>query len=139
MPAAREIRGNTLRVYLHLVKHGPCELRDVQREVGLSTASLASYHLGKLTEAGYVKQDELGRYAVTGEASGEILAGYSKVGTTVVPQLFFFALLFTILTAFFSFEALHAASFLIYLIALSIAMVVAFWYETIRLWRRLPF
>jgi len=39
--------------------------------------------------------------------------------------------------AFFSFEALFAPGFTVYLAAVSIAMVIVFWYETVRLWRRL--
>jgi hypothetical protein len=137
MPGGQEIKGNTLRVYLYLLRHGPSELRDIQREVGLSTPSLASYHLGKLVAAGYAKQDDHGRYVVTGEASGEILAGYSKIGVAIVPQLFFFALLFSILTVFFSFEALYHTDFTIPLVAIAIAMVAVLWYQTVRLWQRL--
>jgi len=137
MPGGSEIRGNTLKVYLHLLRHGPSELRDVQREIGLSTASLASYHLGKLVESGYAKQDELGRYLVTGEVLSEVLAGYSKIGVAIVPQLFFFALLFTILTAFFAFEVLLFAEFTVFLVAISLAMVVVLWVETVRLWKKL--
>ena len=137
MPGGSEIRGNTLKVYLHLLRHGPSELRDVQREIGLSTASLASYHLGKLVESGYAKQDELGRYLVTGEVLSEVLAGYSKIGVAIVPQLFFFALLFTILTAFFAFEVLLFAEFTFFLVAISLAMVVVLWVETVRLWKKL--
>jgi hypothetical protein len=137
MPDGYEIKGNTLKVYLHLLRHGPCELRDVQREVGLSTASLASYHLGKLVDAGYAKQDEQGRYAAIGDTSGEILAGYSKIGAAIVPQLFFFALLFTILTAFFSYEILFDEDFTIYLVIIAFAMVVVLWFQTARLWKRL--
>jgi predicted transcriptional regulator len=73
MSASQEIRGNTLRVYLHLVKNGPCELRDVQRGVGLSSASLASYHLGKLIASGHARQDELGAYVATNKSSAQIL------------------------------------------------------------------
>ena len=124
MPDGNEIRGNTLKVYLHLLRHGPSELRDVQRDVGLSTPSLASYHLGKLVESGYVTQDKQGRYVVTGEALGEVLAGYSKIGVAIVPQLFFFALLFTILTAFFSLEVIVYANFTFFLVIVSLAMVV---------------
>jgi hypothetical protein len=137
MPVSQEVRGNALKVYLYLLKHGPSELRDVQRGVGLSSASLASYHLGKLSEAGFVIQDEQGRYSAVKEASDKVLEGYSKMGPAIVPQLFFFALLFTILVAFFSFEALNASSFTMYLVAVCAAMVLVFWYETVRLWRRL--
>lgn len=137
MSVNHEIKGNTLKVYLYLLRHGPSELRDVQRGVGLSSASLASYHLGRLTEAGFVTQDEHGRYSAVKEASDRILEGYSRIGPAIVPQLFFFALLFTILVAFFSFEALYVPGFTVYLAAVSIAMVIVFWYETVRLWRRL--
>jgi len=137
MSANHEIRGNTLKVYLYLLRHGPSELKDVQRGVGLSSASLASYHLGRLTEAGFVTQDEHGRYSAVKEASDRVLEGYARMGPAIVPQLFFFALLFTILVAFFSFEALYVPGFTVYLAAVSVAMVVVFWYETVRLWRRL--
>jgi hypothetical protein len=137
MVANQEIRGNTLKVYLYLLKHGASELRDIQRGVNLSSASLASYHLGKLLELGFAKQDEYGKYYAVKEASDKVLEGYSKVGRTVVPQLFFFALLFTILVSFFSLEVLSGAGFVPFLMGVSFAMLAVFWYETIRLWRRL--
>jgi hypothetical protein len=137
MSANHEVKGNTLKVYLYLLRHGPCELRDVQRGVNLSSASLASYHLGKLSEAGFVTQDERGRYLAVKEASDRILDGYARMGPAIVPQLFFFALLFTILAAFFSFEAFYASGFTPYLVVVCAAMVVVFWYETARLWRKL--
>jgi DNA-binding transcriptional ArsR family regulator len=137
MSISHEVRGNTLKVYLYLLRQGPSELRDVQREVGLSSASLASYHLGKLSEAGFVKQDERGRYYAVKEASDRVLEGYAKMGPAIVPQLFFFALLFTVLVAFFSFEALYASGFTVYLVLICGAMILVFWYETVRLWRKL--
>jgi hypothetical protein len=137
MPASQEVRGNTLKVYLYLLRHGASELRDIQRGVGLSSASLASYHLGKLSEAGYVVQDEYGRYSAVKETSDKILEGYARMGPAIVPQLFFFALLFTILVAFFSFEVLYASAFMEYLVAVCVIMVLVFWYETVRLWRKL--
>jgi len=137
MSENREIRGNTLKTYLYLLKHGPSELRDVQRGLNLSSASLASYHLGKLVEAGYAKQDEYGRYSAVKEAADRILEGYSKIGPAMVPQLFFFSLLFTILMVFFSIGTLIGFPFVPYLIAVGLAMLVVFWFETIRLWRKL--
>lgn len=137
MKISQEVKGNALKVYLHLLKHGPSELRDIQRGVGLSSASLASYHLGKLIEAGFVKQDEYGRYFAAKDTSDKVLEGYSKVGPAVVPQLFFFSLLFTILAVFFSFEVLYGSGFAPYLVAVCAAMVLVFWYETLKLWRKL--
>jgi hypothetical protein len=137
MPNNQEIRGNTLKVYLFLLKHGPSELREIQRGLDFSSASLASYHLGKLSEANYVGQDEMGKYFAVKDASTKVLEGYSKVGPAVVPQLFFFSLLFTIVGIFFSVETFLGSDFRFWLVILSVAMVVAFWYETIILWRQL--
>ena len=136
-PPSQSIRGNTMKVYLFLVKTGPSDLREIQRGVGLSTPSLASYHLGKLVEYGYVKQDEKGRYLSTSGSTAQILEGYSKVGTSVVPQLFFFAVLFTALGGFFSYETLFGNGYAAYLVAIVLAMVATIWFETFRLWRRL--
>jgi len=137
MSVSKEIKGNTLKVYLYLLRYGTSELRDVQRGVGLSSASLASYHLGKLSEAGFVAQEKSGRYFVVKEASARVLDGYSRIGPAIVPQFFFFALLFTILVAFFSFAALYWSGFTPYLVTVGATMVLVFWYETVRLWRRL--
>jgi hypothetical protein len=137
MPPNQEIKGNTLKIYLYLLKHGSSELRDIQRGIGLSTASLASYHLGKLVEAGFVKQDEYGRYLTVKDSSEKILDGYSRIGSAVVPQLFFFSLFFTILIAFFSLAIFYNQSFTTYLIIVCVAMALVFWYETFKLWRKL--
>jgi DNA-binding transcriptional ArsR family regulator len=137
MSSNQEIRGNTLKVYLYLLKHNASELREIQRGLDLSSASLASYHLGKLIEAGYASQDEQGRYFAIKDASAKVLEGFSKVGSAIVPRLFFFSLLFTITAGFFSFEALYNQSFTLYLILIVVAMVIVFWYETIVLWRKL--
>ena len=137
MSVSREIKGNTLKVYLYLLKHGPSELRDIQRGASLSSPSLASYHLGKLSEAGFVTQNDYGVYSAVKDSADTVLEGYARVGSAVVPQFFFFALLFTILIAFFSFAALYLSGFVPYLVAVGTAMVVVFWYETIRLWRKL--
>lgn len=137
MSSGREIKGNTLKVYLYLLKQGPSELREIQRGTNLSSPSLASYHLGKLSEAGFVIQNKYGTYSAVKNSADKVLEGYAKVGSTVVPQFFFFALLFTILITFFSFAALYLSGYVPYLVALGIAMVIIFWYETIRLWRKL--
>jgi len=137
MSKNQEIKGNTLKVYLYLLKHGPSELRDVQHGLNLSSASLASYHLGKLLETGFAEQDEYGKYSAVKEASDRILDGYSKIGPAVVPQLFFFSLLFTILVVFFSVATASGLGFVPYLIGVSFAMLAVFWFETIRLWRKL--
>lgn len=132
------LRGNTLRVYLCLLKHnGGMELREVQRELQLSTPSLASYHLSRLVGAGYAEQTIDGRYRSVRDVSTEVLEGYSKIGVVVVPQFFFFSLLLTILTAFFMYETTISQAYMQAFPWICIMAVAALWFETIRLWRKL--
>jgi hypothetical protein len=135
--APASITGNTLRVYLYLLHAGQSELRDVQRALGFTTPSLASYHLGKLISAGFVSQDSHGRYLVVKDSTSEILEGYVKLGTRVVPQLFFFAVLFSAIVGFFGAMSLFNAQFVPLLVVASLGLVVVLWYETLRVWRRL--
>jgi hypothetical protein len=137
MPVNQEIKGNALKIYLYLLKHGPSQLRDIQRGTDLSSASLASYHLGKLVDGGFVKQDEYGSYYIEKDASEKVLEGYLKVGKAVVPQLFFFSLLFSILVGFFSFAVLLWQGYAPYLVAVCIGMVIVLWYQTAKVWRKL--
>jgi hypothetical protein len=132
-----EVTGRTLRVFLYLARKGASELRDVQKDLGFSTASLASYHLGKLMEAGYVAQNEHGQYSVTKDSEKALLEGYSRVGALLVPQLFFFAVLFTGLVGFFALMSFLNASYVRLLVATSVALLGVLWYQTLRIWRRL--
>lgn len=134
-----QIKGNTLRVYLYIVKRGPCEFRDIQHDLGLSTSSLASYHLGKLMEDKYITQDEQGRYSSTRDRSTELLEGYLRVGKSLFPQLFFLAILFSILVAYFSITIATDPGDVYYLIAIATSTVVALWIEALRFWQRLRF
>ena len=135
--ATPEIKGNTLRTYLFLLHSGTSELRDVQRALDFSTPSLASYHLGKLVEAGYVSQDEHGRYMIVWDATKELLEGYVRVGTAVFPRLFFFSILFTVIIGFLAAMSLFSPAYVPLLAAGSVAMIGAFWYETVKVWKKL--
>jgi hypothetical protein len=136
-PSNQEIKGNALKVYFYLLKHGPSQLRDIQRGTELSSPSLASYHLSKLIESGFVKQDQYGMYMADQENSQKILEGYQKIGKAIVPQLFFFSLLFTILAGFFSFATLFWEGYAPFLVAICLGVVAILWFETIRVWRKL--
>jgi hypothetical protein len=136
-PSNQEIKGKALKVYLYLLKNGPSQLRDIQRGTELSSPSLASYHLSKLIDSGFVKQDKYGMYLADKENSQKVLEGYQKIGKSMVPQLFFFSLLFTILAGFFSFAALFWEGYAPFLVAVCISLVAILWFETIRVWRKL--
>ena len=137
-PNVRAIKGNTVRVYLFLLRNGPCELRDVQRALTLSTPSLAFYHLSKLVQSSYVKQTEDGRYMVVTDISADLLDGYVKFGRQMVPQLLILTIIFTAILAYYAYLVwrlpldLDDAVTAVYSLS-----IIVLWYEAIKAWRRL--
>ena len=58
------LEGTTLRVYRYMVKrHGPVRMTDIQTDLGLSSPSLAHYHVMKLVELGLVREEGNGYMA----------------------------------------------------------------------------
>jgi hypothetical protein len=60
--AAPVLSGTTLRVYRFLYRQAgkPVGFHDVQRGCGLSSPSLAQYHIRKLVDSGLVKEEDSG-------------------------------------------------------------------------------
>jgi len=53
-----ELNGTILRVYRYLYRAGkPCGIHEVQRGLGLSSSSVALYHIRKLLDAGLIRED----------------------------------------------------------------------------------
>lgn len=58
------LKGLTLKVYKYIVKNDrPVGIREVQRVLGLSSPTLALYHMNKLEEAGFIKKHMSGYVA----------------------------------------------------------------------------
>ena len=137
-PSAPTIRGNTVRVYLFVLRNGPCELRDVQHGLKLSTPSLAFYHLSRLVQAGNVKRTEDGRYIAVTDISADLLEGYVKFGRRIIPELFFLTLIFSAILVYYIYliwgGPIDSDDYVTLLYSLS---VIVLWYETIKVWRRL--
>jgi predicted DNA-binding transcriptional regulator len=126
------LRGTTLEIYRFMVKSGkPVGVREIQRALNLSSASVATYHLSKLEEAGFIKREQ-GNYAL----NKIILKDNVRFGHMLVPRFFFYilftALILTIELVFFN-ELASNRGFFIYTIATSIIMLI-FSYETIKKW-----
>jgi hypothetical protein len=60
-PGEDVLKGTTLRIYRFMYKEGrPMGLHEIQRALGLSSASIPQYHINKLITAGLVKEQEGG-------------------------------------------------------------------------------
>ena len=81
------LRGTTLEVYRFLLKSNkPVGTRELQRALGLSSPSVATYHLAKLEDAGLLKR-EGGGFTV----SKFFLENSVKVNRFLIPRFFFYA------------------------------------------------
>jgi DNA-binding transcriptional ArsR family regulator len=82
--------GTTLKVYRYLFKLGkPAGVRDIQRALGLSSSSVAEYHLKKLLQSGLIKEDQEG-YTV----DRNVWQNMVRMRRTVIPVQAFFVALF---------------------------------------------
>jgi hypothetical protein len=63
-PIEDQLKGKTLKVYMYMVKKEPLGIREVQRELGFSSPSVANYHIDKLVGLALADQDKYGRYSM---------------------------------------------------------------------------
>ena len=90
-----ELRGRTLRVYFELLSmRGSVGPRELQRKLGLSSPSLAAYHLDKLVEFGLVRR-ERGEYSVEEVIRVGVLKQFIWIGRRALPRHLFYAAFFT--------------------------------------------
>ena len=132
-----ELRGNTLRVYMYALKHGRVGVREVQRSLGMSNASLAQYHINKLAEMGLLKEDG-GEYTVVAEVKVDVLKDFTKFGRVIVPRFVFYAMLFTVFAVYLTLVAVqsHASEPIIEWFGGLLWLASAiFWFEALRAWR----
>jgi len=133
-----ELKGNTLRVYLHVLKSpGKVGAREVQRALGFSSPTLAVHHLDKLTELGLVEKRD-GEYSLARLVKVGVLKQFIVVSSFMLPRHFFYASMFSTLLILYvasllCFEKASLSS--IFALAFGIIGMVVSWYETIRVWR----
>ncbi len=131
----RELKGKTLQVYVYMLKKKePVGVREIQRDLNFSSPSVANYHIEKLVSLNVVSQDEYGRYFLSQKAQISVLESFVNVGGRTIPRMSFFAAFFTTLLVAYVVLNLHAIN--IHAIGFAVAGAAAFWFETVRVWRR---
>lgn len=80
------LRGLTLKIYKFILKEDrPVGIREVQRALGLSSPTLALYHMSKLEEAGFIKK-ELNGYV----ADRIVLRNLIRLKKVLIPRNLFY-------------------------------------------------
>lgn len=136
-----QIHGTTLRVYWFLFRNpNPVGVRETQRALSLSSASVALYHLEKLREIGAVDKDDMGQYHLKEKVQVGSLKMFLRVGHIIFPRYLFYAVLLTTALAVYggleiaNGEAVQGPTIIFGLLAAAIS-----WYECIRMWRERVF
>jgi hypothetical protein len=124
------LRGTTLRVYKYIFGAGePVGIHDTQRALGLSSASVAEYHIKKLTRAGLVQEKGNG-YVV----DRVVFRNLIRIRRTVIPlqttyATFFLSTLVILVTLL---RPTVVTSIFVFALAVNLAAVVISLYEAIK-------
>jgi predicted DNA-binding transcriptional regulator len=133
-----ELRGKTLKVYLYVLRQGkPVGVREVQRELGFSSPSVAYHHIEKLSRLGIIEQDKMGDYFLTKKVDPGILHAFVNVGKFSLPRLGFYAVFFSTVAIAYIVENYNFLD--LYALVGTVGGAAAFWFEAARLWKRKPF
>lgn len=98
----RSISAASWNVYLYvLTSTEPVGVREVWRELKLSSPSLAQYHMNRLLELGMITQTGEGKYVASEERRVEALRGFLLLHGKLVPRLVFYGALIAGLLVFY--------------------------------------
>jgi len=133
-----ELRGKTLQVYLYLLRHGKAVgVREIQKELGFSSPSVAFHHLDKLINLGIIERDEYERYVLVKKVDTGILHSFVNVAGLTLPRLGFYAAFFTTIAVAYLITNRDLLD--LYALVGTLGGTFVFWYEAWRVWRRKPF
>jgi hypothetical protein len=136
---ANDLKGNTLRVYWYLLNSsaefiGP---RQIQRDLGFSSPSLAVYHLDKLLDLGLVKKNT-GEYQLKEIVDVGILKQFMKWKGVIIPRHITYATLISTLYFFFLTQLREINFYSLFALIFGSLSTAIFWYETFRVWQSRP-
>jgi len=92
--SAEKLQGTSLAVYTYVVKSGGLVgTRDVVRNVGLSSPSVAFRHLQKLEALGLVSKNDAGEYVLKVKVR---IRGYFWLGRRLLPRMLVYSFFFMV-------------------------------------------
>ena len=115
---------------------GPVGVRETQRSLTLSSASVALYHLEKLREIGVAEKDEMGQYSLREKVQVGSLKMFLRIGHVILPRYLFYAvLLTTALGVYIGLETVYGENLQASAVVFGLAGAAISWYECFRMWR----
>lgn len=143
------LQGKTLLIYWTLLKApNPLGIRELQRQLDLSSPSLVSYHIKKLEELNLINKTQIGSYFVVRKANimelRDLIIFRLLDKTWTIPRMFFYSLTFSILFMFYIpifivLDNFFITNSFIFALIFGILGNFFFWYETYKSYKGLPF
>ena len=94
MAGYKQVYGKTWDVYICiLTSSGPIGVRDIWRDLGLSSPSLAQYHVNKLLELRLIESTTQGKYVTNDEERLEALRSFLALRGMLIPRMVVYAAL----------------------------------------------
>jgi hypothetical protein len=139
------LRGNTLRVYMHILRssngNSSIWVREIQKELRLSSPTLAKYHLEKLAGMGLLMQNGDASYSLLKKVRVDVLQPFIWLGSYIIPRLFTYAVMISILFTFIVVSVIPSGNLKeldFFAIVLGGGSLFALWFETLLSWRNSP-
>ncbi len=136
LPLVFELGPTTWKVLISLLAvQRPIGPREVARRLGMSSHTVAIYHLEKLCDENVVEKNIDGEYQVKPEANLGFLDNFLYIRDKTVPRVLFYAVVITGLVAFYSiFVGFDYSIHSLFTLTLGIISMVFFWMEVYRTW-----
>ena len=135
----KNLNGRTLMIYFVLLNIKKTGVRELQRNLDLSSPSVARYHLDKLTDL-HLVENRNGEYFLINKAKIPALTSWILLGNQLIPRAIFAATLFSLLFMgyfIFIFSLWHKDS--VFLLICGVLLCSYLWFDVWWHYRNKPF
>ncbi|MGY5859453.1 MAG: helix-turn-helix domain-containing protein [Candidatus Thorarchaeota archaeon] len=135
IPMIMELGATTWRVLVWMLAHRePIGARELGRALGMSSHSVALYHLQKLVTNEIIEKDEMGDYRVRKDADLGFLDNFLFVRFRIIPRVLLYAVIVTTLVALYAmFVPLDYSLHNVFALTIGILSSIFLWSEVYRI------
>ena len=136
---SKQIYGKTWDVYLCiLTSSAPIGVRDIWRALGLSSPSLAQYHVNKLLDLRLIESTTGGKYVTNDEERLEALRSFLMLRGMLIPRMVVYAALLSgVLASYVLFWPWRGDFRDLMTLSVTLFSIAAFLFEAIKQYRGL--
>ncbi len=136
---SKQIYGKTWDVYLCiLTSSAPIGVREIWRALGLSSPSLAQYHVNKLVELKLIETTTGGKYVTNDEERLEALRSFLRLRGMLIPRMVVYAALLSgVLVSYVLFWPWRGDFRDLVTVSVTLFSIAAFLFEAVKQYRGL--